>query len=86
MIAKILILFAIFFFRYGAKTFRTPVDFLKLFLTEALVFSICVATNQYADVAIARGERLSYSSQKSWQPLGASSEEELYRYLYNVHV
>ncbi|XP_056014352.1 piggyBac transposable element-derived protein 4-like [Ostrea edulis] len=63
---------------YGARLFREPVDFLKLFLTEALVFSICVATNHYAEMAISRGERLSYASQGSWQPL---TEEELYRFL-----
>ncbi|XP_056009366.1 piggyBac transposable element-derived protein 3-like [Ostrea edulis] len=64
--------------RYGARLFREPVDFLKLFLTEALVFSICVATNHYAEMAIYRRERLSYASQGSWQPL---TEEELYRFL-----
>ncbi|XP_056000557.1 piggyBac transposable element-derived protein 4-like [Ostrea edulis] len=42
------------------------------------VFSICVATNHYAEMAISRGERLSYASQGSWQPL---TEEELYRFL-----
>ncbi|XP_062609518.1 piggyBac transposable element-derived protein 4-like [Saccostrea cucullata] len=64
--------------RYGARQFREPMDFLKLFLTEALVFSICVATNDYANMLISRGERSSYASQGNWTPL---TEEELYRFL-----
>ncbi|XP_061190027.1 piggyBac transposable element-derived protein 4-like [Saccostrea echinata] len=64
--------------RYGARQFREPVDFSKLFLTEALVFSIYVATNHHAEILISRGERSSYASQGNWTPL---TVEELYRFL-----
>ncbi|XP_056002297.1 uncharacterized protein LOC130049112 [Ostrea edulis] len=53
-------------------------DFMKLFLTEDLVFSICVATNHYAEMVISRGEDCHYASQGSSQPF---TEEELYRFL-----
>ncbi|XP_061195138.1 piggyBac transposable element-derived protein 4-like [Saccostrea echinata] len=45
---------------------------------EALVFSICVATNHHAEILISRGERSSYASQGNWTPL---TVEELYRFL-----
>ncbi|XP_056002745.1 uncharacterized protein LOC130049329 [Ostrea edulis] len=44
-------------------------DFLKLFLTEDLVFSICIATNHYAEMAISRGKNCHYASQGNSHPL-----------------
>ncbi|XP_056022935.1 uncharacterized protein LOC125674647 [Ostrea edulis] len=52
-------------------------DFMKLFLTEDLVFSICIATNHYAEMVISRGKDCHYASQGNSHPL---TEEELYRY------
>jgi hypothetical protein len=61
----------------GHILFKEPLDFLKLFLTEALLMSICIATNQYAEMIIGKGDKTSYACHGQWAPL---TLEELYRY------
>ncbi|XP_056001917.1 uncharacterized protein LOC125662463 [Ostrea edulis] len=53
-------------------------DFIKLFLTENLVFSICIATTHYVEMVISRGKDCHYASQGNSHPF---TEEELYRFL-----
>ncbi|XP_061170343.1 uncharacterized protein LOC133179656 [Saccostrea echinata] len=64
--------------RFGARMLKEPADFFKLFLTEAIVFSICVATNHHSQMLIDKGGRSSNSPHGTWDPL---TSEKLYGYV-----
>ena len=70
-----------YYIRSKADALTGPGDFIKLFLTEAFLLSVCIATNAYAESVIGLGQNKSYAVDGRWERL---SVEELTRYICYV--
>ncbi|XP_033730162.1 piggyBac transposable element-derived protein 4-like isoform X1 [Pecten maximus] len=58
---------------------KTPMDFLRLFLTSQLITTLCIATNHFAESLVNKGKFTSYA-----QPDGTwcrVTEEEMYKFI-----
>ncbi|XP_033744318.1 piggyBac transposable element-derived protein 5-like [Pecten maximus] len=58
---------------------KTPMDFLRLFVTSQLITSLCIATNHFAESLVNKGKFTSYA-----QPDGTwcrVTEEEMYKFI-----
>jgi len=73
---SVLLILMFLFFRQTLKSLNTPINFFRLFLTNMLVTSLCIATNQHAEFLIRNGNFKSYArSDGTWERVAEAEME-----------